>query len=108
METKITGYVILTCKYHKEDRNWVGVCEELGTSTFGRTLDEAQKRLNDAIKLHLNTLDDVGEGERFFRENGIKFYTRIPDITSVNVKTNSEDFVTSCVQKIGVGELIPA
>jgi predicted RNase H-like HicB family nuclease len=108
MKTNITGYVILTCKYHKEDRNWVGVCEELGTSTFGRTLDEVGKRLKEAIALHLNALEDVGEDERFFKENNIKFYKQKPSVTSVNIKTNSDDFVTSCVQRIGAGELIPA
>lgn len=100
------GYVILTCKFHKEHRSWIGFCEELGTSTFGRTLDETEDRLKEAMALHLNTLDDVGEIKRFFEENKIRFYTYKPDKITVDVETNCDYFVTSCVQSIG--ELIPA
>ena len=102
----MTGYVILTCKFHKEDRNWVGFCDELGTSDFGRTLDEAKKRLQEAIVLHLNTLEDVGERKRFFEENGIEIYKYRPKTQTVNVETNSDTFVTSCIET--VGELAPA
>ncbi len=102
----MTGYVILTCKFRKEDRYWVGVCDELGTSDFGRTLDEAQKRLQEAIELHLNTLEDVGERKRFFEENGIKIYSYKPSTQTVNVETDSDTFVTSCIET--VGEFAPA
>lgn len=74
----MSGYVRLTCKFHKETRKWVAVCDELGTSTFGRTLDEAGHRLEEAMILHLNTLEDVGERERFFRENNIVFHRTRP------------------------------
>lgn len=65
---KITGYIVLTFKFQKEGRRWTAYCEELGTATFGRSLPEAQKRLEEAVLLHLNTLEDVGERERFDRE----------------------------------------
>ena len=95
------GYVRLTCKYHKEARKWVAVCDELGTSTFGRTLDEAERKLDEAILMHLNTLEDVGERERFFRENNISLYrTRPRGVFQVNVPSNSDYFVRSCIQPI--------
>ncbi len=97
----MVGYVILTCKYHKEGRVWVGICEELGTSTFGRTLDEAEEKLGQAIVLHVNTLEDVGERQRFFEEHHIPFYKDVPKTVPVNIETNSDTFVTSCVQPIG-------
>jgi predicted RNase H-like HicB family nuclease len=99
------GYVILTCKYHKEDRSWVGVCDELGTSTFGKTLDEAEEKLRESIMLHLVTLEEVGERERFFKENNVQFYARKPHKVTIDVETNTDYFVSSCVQRIE--ELIP-
>lgn len=74
------GYIILTFSFHKEGNRWVGRCNELTTSAFGRSLPEAEERLKELVELHLNTLEDVGERERFFRENGIKFYTHKPKI----------------------------
>lgn len=69
-----TGYIVLTYVYEREGRRWVGRCEELGTAAFGRSLAEAQQRLTEAVLLHLNTLEDVGERERFFKENNIAFH----------------------------------
>ena len=75
---EVKGYVILTHKFQKEGRRWVAYCEELGTSAFGRSLPEAEKRLKEAVWLHLNTLEDVGERERFFKEHNIKLHTVRP------------------------------
>jgi len=73
-----SGYIILTIKFNKEGKNWVAYCEELGTSTFGRSIEEAKKRIKEAIELHLNTLEDVGELDRFFGEHKIRFYESMP------------------------------
>ena len=100
------GYVILTCKFHKEDNQWVGICQELGTSDFGSTLDEARDRLAEAITLHLNALEDAGEREQFIKENNIQFYIHKPSKIKVSVVADDGNFVTSCVQPIG--ELVPA
>lgn len=66
------GYVVLTFKFHKLGKRWTAQCEELGTATFGRSLYEAGKKLREAVLLHLNTLEEVGERERFFQEHGIE------------------------------------
>jgi len=68
---KAQGYVVLTLKFQKQGRRWTALCEELGTATFGRSLPEADQRLKEAVLLHLNTLEEVGERERFFKENKI-------------------------------------
>jgi len=73
-----SGYIILTIRFNKEGKNWVAVCEELGTSTFGRSFEEAEKRIKEAVELHLNTLEDVGERDKFFKEHKIKFYKSMP------------------------------
>lgn len=69
---------MVTIKFSKEGKNWVAICEELGTSTFGRSIEEAKRRIKEAIELHLNTLEDVGERDNFFREHKIKFYEAMP------------------------------
>lgn len=74
----IRGYVVLTYKFQKEGRRWVADCEELGTAAFGRSLPEAEKRLGEAVWLHLNTLEDVGERERFFKEHNIQLHAVRP------------------------------
>ena len=71
-------YVFLSFEFHKEGRRWTARCKELGTATFGRSVTEAETRLQEAVVLHLNTLDDVGETERFFKEHNIKFYSTKP------------------------------
>jgi hypothetical protein len=80
------GYITLTYQFFRDGKRWVGVCKELGTSTFSRSITEAEKQLSEAVCLHLNTLEDVGERERFFRENNIKLYTIKPKNTVFKIK----------------------
>lgn len=61
-------YIKLTMQFHKEDDQWVGECSELGTSTFGDTLDQVESELTELIELHLNTLEEMGERDKFLRE----------------------------------------
>ena len=70
---QIHGYIIITLEFSKVGRRWTAYCEELGTATFGRSLNEAKERLCEAVVLHLNTLEDVGERERFFGDHDIKY-----------------------------------
>ena len=72
---QVEGFVILTLTFRKEGRLWLGQCLELGTATDGRSLDQVHDELSELVTLHLDTLEDVGERERFFTEHGIKFYT---------------------------------
>jgi predicted RNase H-like HicB family nuclease len=98
---KSTEYVIFTLKFQKQGRRWTAYCEELGTATFGRSLPEADQRLKEAILLHLNTLEDVGERERFFKENNIEiFHGRPRANVTVCLPVNQEVFVEPFVQAI--------
>lgn len=94
-------YVILTLKYRKLHRRWTAYCEELGTATFGRSLPEADRKLREAVLLHLNTLEDVGEQERFFKEHNIEYHRSKPkkDVT-VCLPLKESIFVRSYVQPI--------
>ena len=39
---------------------------------------EAESRIKEAVVLHVNTLEDVGERERFFQEQTIRYYHTRP------------------------------
>jgi predicted RNase H-like HicB family nuclease len=95
------GYVVLTLKFRKEGRRWTAYCEELGTATFGRSIPEADKRIKEAVLLHLNTLEEVGERKRFFKEHDITFHQNRPkeDIT-VCLPLNKEIFIEPHIQAI--------
>lgn len=97
----IDGYVVLTLKFQKSGRRWTAYCEELGTTAFGRSLSEADKRIKEAVLLHLNTLEDVGERKRFFKENHIKFHqTKPKDDITICLPPKSEVFVESHIQRL--------
>jgi predicted RNase H-like HicB family nuclease len=74
----IGGYVVLTLKFNKEGRRWTACCEELGTATFGRSLKEAQEKILEAVLLDLETLEEIGERERFFKEHNIQLHRTKP------------------------------
>jgi predicted RNase H-like HicB family nuclease len=76
---RVKGYIIVSLVFKREGRCWTGRCPELGTATYGSTVDEVSEALREAIMLQLNTLEDVGECERFLKENNIKFYRQKPD-----------------------------
>ncbi len=75
MSVKRSGYIVVTFKFRREGNKWTAFCEELGTSTFGRSIPEAHKKLKEAVLLHLDTLEEVGERERFFKEHNISFHS---------------------------------
>jgi predicted RNase H-like HicB family nuclease len=101
------GYIILTYEFHKEEKKWVGLCEELGTSTFGRSLKEAEDRLNEAVDLHVHTLEDVGEVERFFKEHDIKLHTTKPGKeTKIYISADESVYTRPHIQYLQ--ELTPA
>lgn len=109
----IAGYVVLTFEFRKEGRRWTACCEELGTATFGRSLTEAEERLKEAVSLHLNTIEDVGERERFFKEHNIEFHrTRPTRHATITVPVAEKVFVHAHIQSIPetkpARDLVPA
>ena len=86
-------YIILTTILRQEDDIWSAECKELGTASCGDTFEEARANLREAIGLHLNTLEDVGECERFLKENNIKTYTNIPKRISARIPIEPNIFV---------------
>lgn len=104
MALKTFGYVVLTLKFRKEGDKWTARCVELGTATFGLTLEEAEERIREAVILHLNTLEDVGERERFLKEHNIAYHAHRP--RSVKVPTTAGDersFYQAYIPPVPVG-----
>jgi len=64
-------YIVLTFKVWPEEDQFVSLCEELGTASCGDTVDEAIANIREAVILYLNTLEDLGERQRVFRERNI-------------------------------------
>lgn len=95
------GYIAVTFEFRKEGRRWVACCEELGTATFGRSIQEAEKKLEEAVVLHLDTLEDVGEREHFFKQHSIKYYSTRPtaDVT-ICASIRKEAFYRPHIQRI--------
>lgn len=103
----IKGYVVLTAKFRREGRRWTAYCEELGTATFGRSLPEAERRIKEAVVLHLNTLEDVGERDRFFKEHNIPFRPTKPTRNiNISARINEGVFLQPYIQP--VQELVSA
>ena len=50
----------LTFDLEREGEQWTGTCLEFGTSTFGDTLDEVRKELQEAVQLQLNEAERLG------------------------------------------------
>ncbi len=103
---QVKGYIILTYKFQKEGKRWISHCEELGTAAFGRSLPEAERRLEEAVWLHLNTLEDVGERERFFEEHNVRLHpVRPKKNVQICAPLNHNVFIHPHVQRIPVPSL---
>jgi predicted RNase H-like HicB family nuclease len=69
--------------YFEEDGTIVALCSELQVSSFGDTLDDAEKSIKEALELFfegcgsLGTIDEVLE-ESGFRQVGDKWVHRQP------------------------------
>ena len=66
------GYILLTLRVRQDDNRYVAECVELGTVSCGETIDEAFDNIKDACTVHLNSLEQLGERQRFFREHNIR------------------------------------
>lgn len=66
------NYIDVTTVVEREGDQFVSVCPELGTASCGDTVQEALDNLKEAIEVHLNGLEEVGERERVFEERGIR------------------------------------
>lgn len=57
METKVLNYKIVI---EKEKNTYVAFCPSLGLSDYGKTIDQALKRMKDLIRFHVESLTESG------------------------------------------------
>ena len=91
-------YIRLTAIFIKEeDGRWTAECKELGTGTFGDSFEDVKMQLEEAIELHLNTLEELGEREQFFQDNNIKIYPAKPTEKRIrkNIPVNPNVFMNT-------------
>ena len=93
-------FIVLTFSIRQDGNKWLARCVELSTSTFGNTFEETREALKEAVLLHLNTLEDVGECERFLKENHVKVYVNVPHPSSLRVSVKPGVFVTKNITPI--------
>ena len=94
------AYIVLTIIFKPEDEIWTAECQELGTATFGDTLEEAKNNIEEAISLHLDTLKDVGERTRFFEEHNIKIHHHRPSRMKIDSPFEPNLLISQNVQQI--------
>ncbi len=86
------GFIVLTVFFEKDESWWIATCKELGTAVQAKSLEEAEQLIRGAIEANLNLLEEEGERERFFKENGIKYSAIRTKHICVDVPALSNDF----------------
>ena len=61
----------LTFVYHQESGQWVGICEELGTSAFADTREQMRFELKEAVLLQLDEMGRISNGREYLVDNGV-------------------------------------
>lgn len=64
-----------TTTYHKEGKWYVAYCPELGVTSQGKTLEEAQKNIQEAVELYL---EDIPKNE-------LARFTEMPFVKTIEV-----------------------
>jgi predicted RNase H-like HicB family nuclease len=95
------GYISLTVTMSREGDVWVGVCKELGVSTFDESLDTLLNELKALIAQHLNALERNGVRDDFFKKHGIHIQTTpIAEARLCSLRVASGTVVTRLTQRI--------
>lgn len=76
---------MLTGVAEEEEGLFVSCCRELGTASCGDTASEALENLGEAIEVHLNASQQVGELERVLHEKAIRILDQPGPTETVNV-----------------------
>lgn len=92
--------VILVTHIIKEsDGCFVATCPELMVTTQGKTIEDANNNLKEAVILHLETLEQLGIRDSVFKKRNIKVLKQKDKIKSktidLDLSKNSESFVTT-------------
>ena len=71
-ESGTSDYIIsLTLNYYQEAGQWIGFCEELGTSAFADDLKQTQAELREAVELQLNGVERITDVRDYLVDNEV-------------------------------------
>ena len=71
-ESGASDYIItLTLNYYQDYGQWVGVCDELGTSAFADTWEQMKIELRDAVELQLNGAERLSDIREYLAYNQV-------------------------------------
>ena len=65
----------LTLLYYFESGQWVGVCDELGTSAFADGFEQMKTELRDAVVLQLNEMERIADVRDYLIDNQVIIHT---------------------------------
>ena len=74
MTPKKEIFIIVTCNITKDGSTYVAVCPELDVASQGKSVEEANDNVKNAILLYLNTIEELGTRKEIFKERKIKIY----------------------------------
>jgi predicted RNase H-like HicB family nuclease len=94
------GYITVTVTASREGDMWVGICQELGVSTFDESLDTLLKELKVLILQHLNSLEKNGARADFFKKHGIRLHGIGAAVPPLNIRLRSGTVVTRLTQRV--------
>ena len=86
------GYFVLTSVAERDGDGFVAACLELGAVASGDSIEQAFEGLENAVLAQLTALEEAGERERVFRENGVEVVASIDD-AEVSTKAIGPDKV---------------
>ncbi len=67
-------YIVVTNIFTKEKKGYVVECPELGIYSQGDTLEEAEENILDALKVFLNSIEELNLRDNIFKDKNIKLY----------------------------------
>ena len=84
------GFIVVSLVASEEEGGYASVCPELGVASQGETAEEAISNLRDAALVFLNTIEQLGQRERVFKEHHIKIHLHEPTEATVKLHQPSE------------------
>jgi predicted RNase H-like HicB family nuclease len=87
---KPVGYIQVTLIASEEEGGYASICPELGIASQGETADEALASLRDATMVFLNTIEQLGQRERVFKERHIRVHPHEPTEVTIRLQRPSQ------------------
>jgi len=93
-------YIVVTHMFEKQGDEYFALCKELGTSSSGRTIEEAEQNLIEATSLYLSSAEELGIVDRVLKERKIKVYLHEPEKKEVKLSVKLNSFARPFVHKV--------